>query len=587
MSRLALFSFYEKSGIVRSYIYYYLEQLAVIADIVFIANGSLQTQSKSELERKGCRVICRENSGFDFGAWKAFLISEKTSLLAQYEELILCNSSCYGPVYSFLSIFDEMSRISCDFWGLYRHPGIRDKKHSIPPHIQSYFIVLRKKLFHSECFHEFFSGLDYAVSWNDAVKQETFFTEYFEERGFSSYSFCGSVLSEYIENPTIFMPADLLERRFPLIKRKCFTTEYSYINKMSSATQIKRLIAFLKMETDYPADLIFEDLLGTMKNSELIKALGLSYVLPGDSENTAAEPCGVRVAAVLRSCSGGRVAENISYLRSLPDGSSIFIVAVSEELVDEWKAKLPLLDKYLVEILQLGRNVLFPAAYWLVCREAISSSDYICLLHDPEGEPSSPKVKDFFFYDHCFSSLLFSRQYVRNIIALFQGHERLGMLMPFVPMFAEWPDRMLNEEYGDCLENAERICSMLQLSVPFDEHPVAPWGGMFWLRGRAMDAFYRHEWTCDDFDSGKIGNDDGNAVQALIRLYPMIVQESGFFAGCICPSELAGCQFSNMYFSLQKYSTVKINHEKVHFSDVRKILSVYLKRKVRGFFSSD
>ncbi|MDY6336222.1 MAG: rhamnan synthesis F family protein [Succinivibrionaceae bacterium] len=578
MKRLSLFSFYSQSGAVRAFIYYYLAELSKAAEVIVIVNGSIRPESKKSLEAKGYRVFCRENRGFDFGAWKEFLLSHDGSFFAQYDELILCNCSCYGPVYPFQQLFDEMDRRECDFWGLYRHPGLKDRKRTIPPHLQSYFLVIRQRLFHDRCFREYFGKLPYAASWDDAVKEEMSFTRYFEEKGFASSSYLGSVFSEYIENPTIFMPAELLSKKFPLVKRKCFTTDYSYINKISSSFQIKRLLSFLESSTDYPDDCIYGDLLQTLENSHLIKALGLSFVLP--RSGTGEPPCEAgSVAALICSRQRERIPELISHLKSLPVGSSVCIAACSEEIRDAWTAELPGLGNYSVEIRLQEQGGSSAAALFLSCRDVISSHEYVCLLCDSDSPPSDPPIRDRFFSEHCLSSLLFSKEYVRNILSLFRKNERLGLLMPFVPMFSEWPQKILNEEWGSSREEAERIYSMLKLTVPFDCHPVAPWGGMFWLRGRAISALYRHDWTNDELEPV-------SAREALLRLYPMIAQESGFFSGCVCPQALAGSEFSNMYFNLQKYSAVKIESGRVHFSDVKKVLGLYLKRKFPGIFRS-
>ena len=587
MKRLALFSFYSSAGIVRSFVFYYLEKLAEIADVVVIVNGSLQAESKALLEKNGYRVFCRENTGFDFGAWKEFLLSEDREFFRQYDELILCNCSCYGPVYPFSMIFEEMEKSECDFWGLYRHPGLKDGKLNISPHIQSYFLVIRSRLFHDDCFREYFADLSLAETWNDAVRQETAFTGYFEKKGFVSSSFLGSVFSEYIENPTIFMPAKLLALKFPFVKRKCFTTDYRYINKISSAAQIREVLSFLRKNTGYPADFIYEDLLGSAENSHLIKALGLSFVLDGEraADTDAALQSSVKVAAVLLSSRADRIADDIRYLSSLPDGSSVFVIVPSEKLKDAWSGQLRLLAKYKVELRLADESAALPAAFLPGLRNVLCSSDYICLVNDLGNARSDPPVKDIFLADHCISSLLFSKAYVMNVIDLFRKNDRLGLLMPFVPMFAEWPDRILNEEWGSSRKTAGRIYSTLNLSVPFDEHPVAPWGGMLWLRGRAMEALYRHEWTGADFKLAENGADDGDVDDALLRMYPMIAQESGFLSGCVSPQDLAGSQLSNMYYSLEKYSAVKLSHDGIHFSDVKKVLGLYLKRRLHRLLS--
>lgn len=578
MRRLALFSFYSRSGIAGSYACYYLEQLSKIAETVCIVNGSLFPGGREKLEKSGCTVFCRENKGFDFGAWKEFLLSKDSAFFRKYDELILCNSSCYGPVYPFETLFAEMESRRCDFWGLYRHPGLKDRKHNIPPHIQSYFLVLKKKLFLDGCFREYFDKLSCAASWDDAVKEETTFTAYFEGKGFVSASYLGSVFSEYIENPTVFMPKELLERKFPLVKRKCFTTEYSYINKISSSVQIKRLLSYIKCSTGYPADCIYEDLLQTSENSHLIKALGLSYVIPGSG--TVEQPCDAgAIAAVLCSRHSERIPDNIRYLKSLPDGSAVCIVAYSEKIRDAWAGELVKLGNYRTEIRLQEEGGSSAEVFFISCRDVICSHEYVCLLCDRDSAPSDPPVRDRFFAEHSLSGLLFSKEYVWNVINLFRKNERLGILMPFVPMFSEWPQKILNEEWGSCRKKALEIYSRLRLTVPFDEHPVAPWGGMFWLMGRAMEALYRHVSGGDGHWAG-----DGGAEDALLRMYPMIAQESGFFSGCICPKELAGAEFSNLYFNLQKYSAVKVDAEHVHFSDVKKVLALYMKRKIQRLF---
>ena len=583
MKRLALFSFYNKSGIVNSCVFYYLDALSKAAETVFIVNGSLNPKSRARLEEKGYEIYQRENKGFDFGAWKDFILSKESSFFSNYDELILCNSSCYGPVYPFAALFQEMDGHECDFWGLYRHLGLKDGKLCIPPHIQSYFLVLRKRLLRDPCFREYFSDLGYAAYWDDAVRQEVAFTAYFEEHGFIPSSYLGSVFSKYIENPTIFMPADLLRKKFPLIKRKCFTTDYGYINKISSAAQIHELLEYLGKSTDYPVDLIYEDLLESQQNSQLIKILGLNYVLESDRECAQSSQGSCSTAAVLCSSKPENIDLHISYLNNLPAGSSVFIVVSSEKLKDGWQSRLADLSNFRTEI-RLTEGAAAGSACSLSCRDMIASFDFVCLLRDYDGATSNPPVKDRFFQEHCLSGLLYSREYVRNILGLFRNNGRLGLLMPFVPMFAEWPKRILNEEWGGSLENAKKLYSLLQLSVPFDDHPVAPWGGMFWFRGKAIAPLCSHGWSEKDFlDHGMDCKGDG-AGEALLRMYPMIAQESGFLSGCIIPSALAGHQYANLCCNLEKYSTVKIDSGHVHFSEVKKVLGLYLKRKFRKIF---
>ena len=66
MTRLALYVFFHKEGILEEYVSYYLKGLkAVCSDVVLIANGGLSEEAKRQLESLSVRYIIRENSMWD------------------------------------------------------------------------------------------------------------------------------------------------------------------------------------------------------------------------------------------------------------------------------------------------------------------------------------------------------------------------------------------------------------------------------------------------------------------------------------------------------------------------------------------
>ena len=328
-----------------------------------------------------------------------------------------------------------------------------------------------------------------------------------------------------------------------------------------------------------------------MPNSVLRNIFHLTFVV--DSGRSASGSTGISsvpsVAAIVYSYYEDLIDHNLRYLASLPWGSGIFIVVVSERMKAAWDERLRDFGlKYEIRIqANRGRN---EAAYWLTCRDVIESHDYICLLHDKKTPSAKPPVKGLYFNEHCWKNVLYSPQYVQNIISLFESRPELGLLMPTVPMFAEWPDLILNREWAGDREAALRIFGMLKLHVPFDGHPAAPWGAMFWVRGRAMAAFYRYGWTLEDFPEEPIKDADGTALHALERMYPMIAQESGYLSGWAIPSDLAGTCYDNLYAKALKYKreTVQGFFEhpdpgRIHFSTVKKVLFSYIRKKLKGF----
>ncbi|MBQ5728560.1 MAG: hypothetical protein IIV56_06545, partial [Mailhella sp.] len=146
---------------------------------------------------------------------------------------------------------------------------------------------------------------------------------------------------------------------------------------------------------------------------------------------------------------------------------------------------------------------------------------------------------------------------------------------------------IFNREWAGNKDIALEIYKRLELHIPFDEHPDAPWGAMFWLRGKAMAPFYRYNWTIEDFPEEPIREPDGTILHALERMYPMISQEAGYFSAWIMPESEAGVHFDNMYhlakqLNAQLYGlplTSQNGKSDVHFKTIRRLIKAYAKKK--------
>ncbi len=149
MKRLCFFSHFDRDAIVDDYVICYLEGLKTVADcIIFISNSGLSRKEQEKLSDIAENVIVRENTGYDFGSWKEGLERFGFENLEEYDEIILANDSCYGPLYPFSEMFDKMAGKNCDFWGV-------TKNNAIFPHVQSFFLVFRKAVFNSAVFRAF------------------------------------------------------------------------------------------------------------------------------------------------------------------------------------------------------------------------------------------------------------------------------------------------------------------------------------------------------------------------------------------------------------------------------------------------
>lgn len=151
MSRACVFAHFDKDGKVDAYVYYYLNELVgIVNKLIFVTVSTISEEDNEKLKALGIEVIQRENIGYDFYSYKTGI--ERLNL-NQYDELIICNDSVLGPLYPFKSIFDQMKKKQCDFWGI-------TDSNQIAYHIQSYFLVFNKSIISSMIFNQF---------WNDVT----------------------------------------------------------------------------------------------------------------------------------------------------------------------------------------------------------------------------------------------------------------------------------------------------------------------------------------------------------------------------------------------------------------------------------
>lgn len=136
---LAVMSIYDAEGVIDDYVVFYLDSLKKVVDRLIVAvNGKLTDEGEEKLSALTKEVYIRPNIGFDFGAYKDVLENYlQPEELCCYDELVLCNDTCYGPFVPFTEIFTQMRRTDAELW------SINYVEDSLLPHFQSYFLNFR------------------------------------------------------------------------------------------------------------------------------------------------------------------------------------------------------------------------------------------------------------------------------------------------------------------------------------------------------------------------------------------------------------------------------------------------------------
>ncbi len=183
--RTAVFAAYFPTGRIPETTLLYLRALREVCDeIVLVANGPVLPGETEKLRGLVRAARLRRHTGYDFFSWRLGIAwARSLGLLdaATADELVLANDSCYGPALPFPPAFSSMENRPCDFWGMTANKGFVGV-----PHIQSYFVVFRRRVLDDAAFDAFFDAVEpIGNRWHVIVRYEAGLTRALERAGFS------------------------------------------------------------------------------------------------------------------------------------------------------------------------------------------------------------------------------------------------------------------------------------------------------------------------------------------------------------------------------------------------------------------
>ena len=128
--------------------------------------------------------VCRENSGYDFGSWRAGI--ETLADPAAFDEIVCVNDSVYGPLFDLAPVFRDPRIAAADFWGMcLSEQGTKRRGRTSCPHVQSWFFVMRRPLLESLAFADFWRTVEPQACKDDVIdRYELGMTEHFLRAGF-------------------------------------------------------------------------------------------------------------------------------------------------------------------------------------------------------------------------------------------------------------------------------------------------------------------------------------------------------------------------------------------------------------------
>jgi rhamnosyltransferase len=561
--RACIFSFYDPQGIVDDYVVHFLKELQSHVDrIIFYSNGPLEPGAERALAGITSEIIIRPNVGYDVLAYKEGLERIDFDRERRYDEVLMVNHTCYGPIFPFEELFSEMEKRQCDFWGVTAHMEMTPNPFTgtgrLPYHINTNFVAVRGDLLRAPPFRKYWNAIKGAGTYEAAIQEhETAFTEHFSHLGYvgDTYLDCRKYGTHY---PAILDIDETLVDRNPLLKRRAFFHDPRFLEHY--AADLPRALDILKRTSDYDQSLIWRNVVRSAELRTLNTNAALTSIFPDVplKQHDIAPDYG-RVAICAHVYYTEMLEELLALADTIPCTYDFIATTETEEkkaFIERTVAGRKKVGKVIVRVVEQnrGRDM---SSLFITCRDLFLDDRYdlVCRLHTKKS-PQVAAGRANMFKRHMFENLLNSPGYTTNVLDMFREKPWIGVAVP--PLVHIGYPTMGHVWFAN-RDVAEIIKTGLDLKVNFDpDTPVGAFGTMFWFRPKALRKLFEHQWRWDDFNP-EPHHVDGGLAHVLERLICYVAQDAGFTTQQILSSHLANWNFAMLEYKLQKFSAALPN----------------------------
>lgn len=211
---LCIFVNFDKKSKLHKYVINYLIDLRENFDIIFVSTSEQLGEDHKAIEKLKSitkKIIIRENEGYDFGSWRLGLESIKDEI-HNYENLLLCNDSVYGPIYKTNEMLDFFKKSDLDIMGA-------TSSFEVQYHIQSFFVLYNRKTFLSKTFERLWNSIrHHKDKWEIVNNYEIGFSQTFINLGYKVGAYCSAENYPLVNIAHVFWKDLIKKNRFPFIK---------------------------------------------------------------------------------------------------------------------------------------------------------------------------------------------------------------------------------------------------------------------------------------------------------------------------------------------------------------------------------
>lgn len=557
--RYGVYVFYDKNGIADEYNDVFLKGLKEeVSHLLLICNGTIREEDRERLGKIADEVMVRKNIGYDVTAYREGILRPGFEKLSEYDEVVICNDTMYGPLYPFSEMFGAMAEEDLDFWGITSFHEVPFDPFGtisygyIPTHIQSFFMVFRQSLVKSKEFQDYWTNFPTVHNYEEAIGfHEAIFTKKFSDLGYRWKTYVDSAdLEGYTYDPLRDFPRYAVEeQRCPVIKKRSFYHEYGEAMERSGGEASREVLEYIEQELSYDTGLIWKNLLRTQNQADLKKRMHWNFILSSRMKKPSGKKKqNLKLALILHIYYDDLAGYCRSYAENMPEGTDVYVTVPDEEKLQRVQKAFegfPYHTEFRVTG-NIGRDV---APFIVGCKDVVDRYDLICKVHDKRVYQVKPMSLGQSWSYKCFENLLKNKTFVENVITAFEENPFLGMLTPPIPNHGPYYPTTGKGEWGENFETTRKLAQTLNLHVNLDreKEPVAPLGSMFWVRPKALKCLFAHDWQYEEMPKEPIA-DDNTVLHAIERIYPFCVQEEGCYPAWVMADSYAEIEVDNFRY---------------------------------------
>lgn len=182
-----------------------------------------------------------------------------------------------------------------------------------------------------------------------------------------------------------------------------------------------------------------------------------------------------------------------------------------------------------------GRDL---SALLVSARPYIGNYEYICFLHDKKAHSGADSsLIDSWIYNLVENSIG-SKEYISNIIYIFEKNKKIGLLAPPEPVDKKWT--IYGQDFWQVdYTNTKKLCELFNLSCDIQyKYPPITIGTVFWSRTDALKKLFMKRWDYSDFPTEPLPT-GGTINHALERSFGFFAQDAGYKVGTVMTSSYA------------------------------------------------